>query len=53
MRVIPKPGEQHCESNPATPYTVELDEPLGQRRLLDGGVQPPAPPDLERLPDRR
>ena len=48
IRVIPLGGAQSCPSNPDTPYTLVLDEPLGERRLLDGGVDPPTPPDLER-----
>jgi hypothetical protein len=46
IRVIPKPGPQTCPSNPDTPYTLTLDEPLGDRELLDGGEDPPAPPAL-------
>lgn len=38
------PGGQDCQSNPATPYEVELSEPLGERQLLDAGREPIAPP---------
>ena len=35
------PGEGHsCPSNPPTPFTVELDEPLGTRPLVDVAVYP-------------
>ncbi|MGI5191578.1 hypothetical protein ACQEVI_25790 [Promicromonospora sp. CA-289599] len=35
------PGEgQTCPSNPPTPFTVELDEPLGARTLVDVAVYP-------------
>lgn len=33
-----------CPSNPPTPATVVLPQPLGERALLDGGRHPPAPP---------
>jgi hypothetical protein len=47
IRVIPRAGNQACPGNPATPFTVELDEPLGDRTLLDGGQDPPAPPTVD------
>jgi hypothetical protein len=34
------PGAQTCQSNPPTPFTVELDEPLGARALVDVAVYP-------------
>jgi hypothetical protein len=37
-------GFADCPSNPAWPMTVTLPEPLGDRQLLDGSVQPPSPP---------
>lgn len=43
--VRPQPGDAfNCQGNPATPVLVVLDEPLGERRLLDGGVFPPHDP---------
>jgi hypothetical protein len=33
-----------CPSNPPTRVVVQLREPLGERRLLDGGFFPPAEP---------
>lgn len=48
--VVPRAGGQTCPSNPNTPFTVELDEPLGDRVLLDGSQEPPAEPDLDRAP---
>jgi hypothetical protein len=35
-----QPGAHDCPSNPPTPFTVELDEPLGDRTLLDVAVYP-------------
>ncbi|HAS12093.1 MAG TPA: hypothetical protein DCS55_16490 [Acidimicrobiaceae bacterium] len=32
--VRPRGGDQECPSNPTTPYTVELDEPLGDRSIV-------------------
>jgi hypothetical protein len=42
--VRPLDGFQECPSNPSTPVTVRLEEPLGDRRLLDGGREPPSEP---------
>jgi len=43
-RVEPAVGDIFmCEGNPTTEVTVELDEPLGNRRLLDGMWFPPRP----------
>ena len=39
--VWPPAGSQDCPSNPATPTTVTLPEPLGRRALLDGSFDPP------------
>jgi hypothetical protein len=33
-----------CPGHPPTPYTFELDEPLGERSLVDGGRFPPGDP---------
>ena len=38
--VVPRPGGQDCQGNPVTPFVVELSEPLGERRLLDGSTFP-------------
>lgn len=35
--VRPLRGDRSCEPAPPSPITVELDEPLGNRRLVDGG----------------
>ena len=42
--VVPLGGAQECQGNPPTAVTVRLPEPLGDRRLLDGGREPPAEP---------
>lgn len=47
IEVIPKAGFNDCPGNPDTPYTVELDEPLGNRQLLDGRTDPPSDPSHE------
>ena len=39
--IRPLRGAQTCPSNPPTPATVVLDEPLGDRALRDGGPYPP------------
>lgn len=49
--VEPLEGDQSCPSNPPTPITVELAEPLGERQLTDAARFPPieleqAPPEL-------
>lgn len=36
IRVIPVGGAAACPGNPDTPYTLELDQPLGDRALVDG-----------------
>ncbi|GIH76424.1 hypothetical protein Plo01_28530 [Planobispora longispora] len=33
-------GVRTCQGNPPTPFTVELDEPLGDRALIDASVHP-------------
>ncbi|MDF2805483.1 MAG: hypothetical protein K0S43_429 [Cellulosimicrobium sp.] len=38
--VEPRTGEANCPSNPPTPFVVELDEPLGDRVVLDASVHP-------------
>jgi hypothetical protein len=47
--VIPLPGGQDCPGAPPAPFTLRLDEPLGSRALLDGGVVPPR--DATKPPD--
>jgi hypothetical protein len=37
-------GVQSCPGNPATPVTVRLEEALGARTLLDGGLGQPTEP---------
>lgn len=39
--VVLKPGGQRCPGHPPGSYHVRLDEPIGDRWLLDGGVFPP------------
>lgn len=39
--VEPPGGDQTCPSNPATPVTVDLDEPVGDRRVVDVARYPP------------
>jgi hypothetical protein len=34
-------GAQDCQGNEPFPFTLELPEPVGGRRLLDGGSNPP------------
>jgi hypothetical protein len=41
MSVRKLPGVHDCVSNPTFPITIQLDQPLGDRRLLDGGRFPP------------
>lgn len=42
--VRPLPGGHTCQSNPSTRTRVDLGEPLGDRKLLDGGRLPPGDP---------
>lgn len=45
--VRPLPGDAHdCQGNPATAVTVTLKEPLGDRRLVDGGADPAREPPV-------
>ena len=44
--VRPLGGMNGCPSNPATVVKVTLNEPLGERRLIDGGADPPREPPL-------
>ena len=36
-------GDQSCQGNPATPLTVELADPLGDRSVVDSSVVPARP----------
>lgn len=47
--VVPLPGDHDCPGAPPGKVRIELSEPLGQRRLLDGGVVPPR--DATKPPD--
>jgi hypothetical protein len=38
--VVPADGGQDCQGNPPTPYVLDLPEPLGERVLVDAGVDP-------------
>lgn len=42
--VRPPGGSQTCPGAPPAPYDVVLREPLGDRKLLDGAMYPPAAP---------
>lgn len=44
IRVRDRGGDQSCPGNPDTPFLLRLNEPIGNRALLDGGKRPPAPP---------
>ena len=47
IRVRPRGGDQTCPSNPLTPFTLELSEPLGDRELLMGTTGEPQPPSTD------
>jgi hypothetical protein len=47
--VRPRPGGQDCQGNPSTRVSVELGEPLGNRKLLDGSRLPPGDPTQPRF----
>lgn len=51
--VEPPTGDQNCPSNPLFPLDVDLGSPLGDRIVLDAGVQPavarPWPPTASSL----
>ena len=50
LGVRPRDGGQTCPSNPATPFTVTLSEPLGERAVLDASLADPRPLTLNRTP---
>lgn len=37
---VARAGNQNCQGNPETPYTLELPEPPGDRPLIDASVYP-------------
>lgn len=39
--VRPRDGDQNCQDNPPTPFTIKLAEPLGDREIVDASVAPP------------
>ncbi len=41
IAVDPREGGADCQSNPPTPFVVELDAPLGDRAVYDTSVLPP------------
>jgi hypothetical protein len=41
--VRPRDGDQNCQGNPPTPFTIDLGEPLGDREIVDASVVPPRP----------
>ena len=43
LGVRPRGGAQNCPSNPATPFTVTLSQPLGERQVMDASLADPRP----------
>ena len=43
LGVRPTGGINACPSNPPTPFTVTLSEPLGEREVVDAGLAEPRP----------
>lgn len=41
LGVEPQEGAGPCQSHPPTPFTLRLDEPLGDRAVVDAAVLPP------------
>jgi hypothetical protein len=41
LGVRPREGAQTCPSNPTTPFTLTLAEPLGDREIVDGALVEP------------
>ena len=41
--VRPLDGDHTCPGNPPTPLTIHLDEPLGDRIVVDASTLPPQP----------
>lgn len=44
------PGSHTCQGSMGTPLTLDLGQPLGSRKLLDGAVYPPAPVESSSFP---
>lgn len=44
VRVEPLEDGGTCLPNPPTAHAVPLDEPIGQRMVLNAAIRPPAPP---------
>lgn len=38
VKIVPRSGLQTCQGVPPTPIVVPLDQPLGERRLVDGAT---------------
>ena len=43
LGVLPAPAGASCDGDSLTPFTIELDEPLGERNLVDPRFYPPVP----------
>lgn len=43
-------GDQACPMNPETPFTLMLDEPVGNRAIYDGRTSPPSPAQQTYVP---
>ena len=39
--VRPREGASNCPGHPPTPFTVELDQPVGERTIVDVAIVPP------------
>lgn len=37
------PGNQDCQGSPATPFSIDLTDPVGQRTIIDVGQDTPTP----------
>lgn len=44
IRVKKLGGAQDCQARAPTPYELQLDQPVGNRTVLDGSVTPPSAP---------
>lgn len=49
--VRPLPGAQNCPGNPPTPFLLQLDEPLGDRELVNGAEDEIARRPLDAVAD--